>query len=390
MADFTRNSDIIITCPKNISAVLASEVENLGFKVMQTHSAYIGTEGSLIDCMVLNMWLRTAHRVLYKLKEFRAVNPDDLYREVVRFPWENIIEADGYFSVISEVFNESINDTRFASLKVKDAIVDRIKDKKGIRPDSGPERDSVVIYIYWHESKATLYIDTSGETIAKHGYRIFPGKAPMQETLAAAVVLSSKWKPGDVFINPMCGSGTLAIEAALIAAQKAPGLLRENFGFMHLIGYPPAEWARIRDEARRKMVIPKGRFLLSDRSEDAVDISRKNASYAGLDKIMEFSVDDFRNVEIPEGENGIVIFNPEYGERLGEVSELEETYKEIGDFFKKKCKGYTGYIFTGNPGLGKKIGLKTKRKIPFYNGTIECRLLEYELYEGSKRANSNF
>jgi len=389
MADFNKESQILVTCPKNIAPVLAEEIKGLGFSILNMQPAFVELKGSLTDCMKLNLWLRTAHKVLYKIAVFKASNPDQLYQIVKRINWEEFIPADGFFSISSQVVNEHIRDTRFANLRVKDAIADRIKDKKGIRPDSGSERHGIVIFLHWKEDDASIFIDTSGETIAKHGYRKLPHKAPMQETLAAAVILTSVWKPGQNFINPMCGSGTLAIEAALIACNIAPGVFRDNFGFMHLVGFPIIEWKSLSDAAESGEKELQGRFVLSDIDPQAIEVSRKNALCAGFKRELEFEICPFEETQIPENEDGVVILNPEYGERLGEIGELTETYKAIGDFFKKRCNGYTGYIFTGNADLAKKIGLRPKRKIPFYNGQIEARLLEYELYSGSRKSKYN-
>jgi putative N6-adenine-specific DNA methylase len=232
---------------------------------------------------------------------------------------------------------------------------------------------------------ATIYLDTSGDTIAKHGYRKIPFKAPLQESLAAAIILASKWDRKQNFLNPMCGSGTLAIEAAMLAVNKAPGLLRSNFGFIHIKGFNNDQWEEMRRDARLKTLRKTGgKIIATDISQPAIDAALKNAMTAGVNHLIEFKKCDFRETDVP-GNGGVVIINPEYGERLGEESELEFVYKEIGDFFKKKCKGYTGYVFTGNLNLAKKIGLKSKRRIEFYNGNIDCRLLEYELYEGTRK-----
>jgi putative N6-adenine-specific DNA methylase len=229
-------------------------------------------------------------------------------------------------------------------------------------------------------------MDTSGETLAKHGYRKIPGKAPMLEALAASTIMATNWDHQSTFINPMCGSGTLAIEAALLATDKCPGLFRMNYGFMHIMGYDETvfftERRKLKDKAKKEIGF---KIIATDISEDAVDIAQKNAKTAGVEHLIDFSVCDFADTPVPE-EAGIVMFNPEYGERLGVHTKLEMTYKRVGDFMKSKCKGYRGYIFTGNPDLAKKIGLQAKRKIEFYNGKLDCRLLEYELYEGSKRA----
>jgi 23S rRNA G2445 N2-methylase RlmL len=382
---FETKSKILLTCPKRISPFLRMEVEALGLPVIKEGYMGVESEGSFADCMKLNMYSRTAHRVLYLLKNFKASNADDLYDQISLLEWEKYIPEDGYFSVISFTDNDTIVDTRFASLRCKDAIADRMMKKFNMRPDSGPDRYKTVINLHWKEKDVSVYIDTSGETIAKHGYRKIPLKAPMQETLAAAIILASNWDRKSTFINPMCGSGTIAIEAAMIAQNRPPGLLRSNYGFMHVKGYDNAAWEVIRWEAKQgvKKVL-EAKIIASDISEEAIKASINNAQTAGVDHLIEFKVCDFKETDIPE-EAGVVFLNPEYGERLGDESELENTYKEIGDFFKQKCKGYTGYIFTGNMNLAKKIGLKAKRRIEFYNGTIDCRLLMYELYEGTRK-----
>jgi len=210
----------------------------------------------------------------------------------------------------------------------------------------------------------------------------------MQETLAAATILATGWNGNGNFINPMCGSGTLAIEAAMIALDRAPGLLRTNYSFMHLKGFNESLWKELREEARKKAQKSiHGKIIATDISQEAIDAAKKSAATAGVDHLIEFDVCDYADTPIPEGQ-GVVMLNPPYGERLGEMKELEKTYKGIGDFFKKRCDGYTGYLFTGKFSLAKKVGLRTKQRIPFFNGEIECRLLGYELYSGSKKKSS--
>ena len=237
---------IVITCPKGITPYLKQEVEALNLPVLEDEIAAVHTEGSFHDIMRLNLYLRAGHRVLMLLKSCRARNADDLYKQTVSIPWEEYIDADGYVSVSSSVLNDSIRDTRFANLKCKDAIVDRIKRVCGRRPDSGGDQDRTVVYLYWHDETCLIYLDTSGEPLSRRGYRKNPFKAPMQETLAAAVIQAMEWNGKNIFINPMCGSGTLAIEAALKALNRPAGLLRENFGFMHIKGFQKAAWNTMR------------------------------------------------------------------------------------------------------------------------------------------------
>lgn len=385
MQVFHTKSKIIITCNKRLSPYLQQEVEGLGFSPVRVFQTGVELLGTVNDCVALNLNLRCASQVIYLIKSFTAADPKELYEGLVEIEWENLIDFSGYFSVTSNVNNEHILTPLFANVKVKDAIVDRIKAKKGIRPDSGPEQNKAVVHLYWQDDKAEIFLDTSGETLAKHSYRKIPGKAPMLEALAASTIMSTGWDKNSTFINPMCGSGTLAIEAALLATDKCPGFFRMNYGFMHLLGYEEevffTERRKLKDKARKTLNF---KIIATDLSADAVDIAQKNAKTAGVDHLIDFNVCDFAETEVPQ-QPGVIMFNPEYGERLGTHSKLEATYKRIGDFMKKECLGYQGYIFTGNPDLAKKIGLRANRRIEFYNGKLDCRLLEYDLYEGSKR-----
>ena len=384
-AVFPYPSQIVITCFPKQSPWLAKEVEALGYTVEQQNISEVEIKGFIDDCLRLNMYLRTAGRVLFQLQRFRAKHANELYGRIASIPWENYIASDTYFSVTSYVRNDTIRDDRFANLRVKDAIADRLLKKTGSRPNSGPLKDHVVVHLYWKEDRVRLYFDTSGNTISKHGYRKIPFKAPMIESLAASTIIASGWDRKSPFVNPMCGSGTLAIEAALMALNQAPGLLRENFGFMHLKGYDEESWEGYQRLAKLQTRETIGfKIVASDISKQALAAARENASIAGVDHLIEFVQCDFRETPIPK-ENGVVMINPEYGERLGADKDLEMIYEAIGDFFKQKCKGYRGYVFTGNLNLAKKIGLRASRRVEFYNASIEARLLEYELYEGSKR-----
>ena len=380
------NSRILITCSKGIAPILRDEILELGLPVSAELTAAVETVGTLADCMKLNLYLRTGHRVLFFLREFAAATIQDYYRGINRIGWEDFVPENEYISVSSFVEHPSVQDTRFANQKCKDAITDRIREKCGRRPDSGPDQKGIVVFVYWKGSQCSIYLDTSGEPLPRRGYRKNPYKAPMQETLAAAVILSTGWRGSGNFLNPMCGSGTLAIEAALIGLNKAPGLLRNNFAFMHLRDFHYPAWNALRQEARKagKRSL-EGQIVLTDRDPRAVQAARSNALTAGVEHQMSFAVCDYADTQVPSG-GGVVVFNPEYGERMGAAKELESVYRGIGDFLKQRCSGYTGYIFTGNLDLAKKVGLKTSRRTIFFNSRIECRLLEYKLYEGSRKA----
>ena len=383
---FTSPSRIIITCSKRLAPYLEQEVVELGFKPERTFVTGVELQGTVNDCILLNLNLRCASQVLYSLKKFRCNGPDDLYEALIRYPWENLLTSDGYFSVSSNATHFTVNNDMFVNVKVKDGIADRMRRETMRRPDSGSGMDRAVFHLYWKDEQAEIFLDTSGQTLAKHGYRKIPGKAPMLESLAAATLMATKWDRKSPFVNPMCGSATVAIEAVMIATNRRPGLFRKNYSFMHVKGYDPSYYNEQAQKLLDKIVeVPDLKIIASDISEDAINISKINAGIAGVEQLIEFEVCDFAETKMPEA-SGVVYFNPEYGERLGEVTELEATYSRIGDFLKKKCQGYLGYIFTGNLDLAKKIGLKASRRIEFYTSTIDCRLLEYEMYGGSRRA----
>lgn len=376
--------NIFITCHPRISEILKDELTSLGYDGLVDRKG-VRLQGSFMDAMKLNLFLRTANRILFKLTSFKAAGAEELYKKTCDFEWESILPADGYFSVQSSVRNESIKDNRFANKRLKDAIVDRIASKRGRRPNTGPDYNKAVLFLFWNNYDVDIYYDTSGETISRRVYRKNPWKAPMNEALAAATVLATRWDGKTPFVNPMCGSGTLAIEAAFISMERAPGVDRENFSFMHCNMYDARVWRMLRNEALSKARSrPRAEIICTDRDPGALSAVRENAKRAGIANRLDIAKCDFAETRVPPGP-GVVFLNPEYGERLGDENELEQTYSAIGDFFKTKCSGYHGYVFTGNLDLAKKVGLATSRKIPLFNGKIDSRLLEYELYEGSRR-----
>lgn len=387
MSLYTTKGTVTVTCNKRLTPFLEQEVKELGFTIDETFVTGVRLQASVNECIRLNLQLRCGSQVLYSLKQFEAIDADDIYQALHSYPWETILPADGYFSITSNVQNDTINNSMFANLRVKDAVVDRLRAKTGKRPSTGAELSGAVIHLFWKNEKAEIFVDTSGDSLARHGYRKIPGRAPMLEALAASTILATKWDRKSPFINPMCGSGTVAIEAALIATNSRPGLFRDNYAFMHLQGYNEAVYLEERGILEKQIVeVPGLRIIATDLSDMAIVNARKNAKAAGVQDMIEFRVCDFAATEVPDNAAGVVYMNPEYGLRLGEIEALEETYGRIGDFMKQRCGGYHGYVFTGNLELAKKIGLKAKRRIEFYNSTIDCRLLEYELYAGTRDA----
>lgn len=386
MSLYTTKAPITITCHKRIAPYLEQEVKDLGFTIEDAFVTGVRIKGTINDCIKLNLNLRCASQVLYSLKKIEAENADDIYNALHHYQWENIIPDPGYFSVTSNVMNDTINNSMFANLRVKDAIVDRLRSKRGTRPSTGSELTGAVIHLFWKNEEAEIFVDTSGDSLARHGYRKIPGRAPMLEALASATIYATRWDRVSPFVNPMCGSGTVAIEAALIATNTRPGLFRLNYAFMHLEGYNEEVYLKEMELLDQQIIdVPGLQIIATDYSDMAIANARKNAVAAGVADLITFAVCDFEATEVPKSTSGIMFMNPEYGERLGEQAELEATYSRIGDFMKKKCGGYFGYIFTGNLELAKKIGLKAKRRIEFYTSTIDCRMMEFELYDGSRR-----
>ncbi|MDX1627131.1 MAG: class I SAM-dependent RNA methyltransferase, partial [Fulvivirga sp.] len=349
------NAKIVLTCAPRLAPYLQDEIENLGYDAKITGNQSVETTGNFNDCLTFNLHLSTANRVLFHLKSFKAAGPDELYAALKKLAWHRYIPHNGYIHVNGFVKNDQIRDTRFAYMRAKDAIVDKIFSEKNQRPDAGPLADKTVIFLHWINHNASIYIDTSGETIAKHGYRKIPYKAPMMESLAAATLMATRWNKDQHLVNPMCGSGTIAIEAALMATNTPPGFFRHNFGFMHTKLFDRNEWMQIKEAAKERLKRKIDfKIIANDIDPKALEAARHNAKAAGVDHLIEFQQGDFSEVNLPENEKGIIFFNPEYGQRLGEEERLKPLYKNIGDFMKKSAHGYMGYVFTGNLQLAKK------------------------------------
>lgn len=393
-----KNYPIIVSCAKELSRWVEIELLDMGYKIVEVTENTVVVRGDMRDVMRLNLHLRCAHRVLVPLLRADCRNIRDLYELAYSIDWENLLEADGYFSVSSIVHNYTIRDTRLPSLYTKDAIADRMRDKCQRRPDSGGANIGAAVFVYWEKNQVIIYLDTSGEPLSKRGYRKIPGSAPMQETLAAACLMGMGWKGDKPFLSPMCGSGTPAIEAAMIALNRAPGSLKGHFAFQSIKGYnriipgesapnvaprqragasPEQIWKEMILEAKakeKKEGLPK--IIATDISPEAVENAHSNAIAAGVAQYIEFKACDFGDTPIPE-EKGAIFFNPEYGIRLGTFEELAPIYERIGKFLSEKLNGWTGALITGNPDLARLVDLYYKTRIPFFNGPIDCRLFIY-------------
>lgn len=385
MSIFETPAELVITCYKRLGTFLERELKTLGYEPTSVSESMVRLQGTATDAMHLNMKLRTASQVLYPLLTFAAPDAEEVYKQLRKYTFERLLQPEGYFSVTSFVKHPSVNNPMFVNLKVKDAVVDRMRDKTGRRPSTGSEFRGAVLHLYWVGDEATLYADTSGESIARHGYRLHPGKAPLLESIAAAMVMATDWKPEQPLLNPMGGVGTLAIEAILMATNRYPGLYRRRYAFQHLQGYNERAYLEavldLEDAITETLTEP---VIINDRDTRMLSFALQNAEKAGVGQWVKTYGGDYREMKIP-ATPGWVLINPEYGERLGEVEALTHTYGEIGSWMKHQLTDWRVALISGNLDLLGKIGLKPDQRIPLYNGRLDSRLCLYSVYAGTKR-----
>ncbi len=377
------NSRFFATTAKGIESILAKELRVLGVQNVAPVSGGVHFEGSMRDMYRANLWLRTANRVLMQLAEFPCSTPEALYENTRQIPWDQWTSIQQTLAVNCHCRNSSITHSHYAALKVKDAIVDQFRDKTGRRPNVDTKHPFLRVNAYISEDVCVLSLDSSGDALHMRGYRRQATGAPLRETLAAAIVDLVGWDSEGFFIDPMCGSGTILIEAALKTMNYAPGLLRcrdNAFGFQRWPRFDNKLWEKLTGEATNQIRenIP-GRVLGYDISRSAIEVARENVAASGLARKIRLARGDVLNL-YPSGHTGRIVCNLPFGERSGKSEELVTLYKGVSDILKQRCTGYKAYLFTGNLALAKAIALRTSRRFTLYNGPIECRLLEYELY----------
>jgi putative N6-adenine-specific DNA methylase len=374
------NMKFFVTSAKGLEELVAAELSALGLSELKIERGGVSFNGRLEDSYKACLWLRTASRVLLVLAEFPCASPEELYAGVRTVEWPLYLKPDMTMAVDSVLRDSAMTHSGFLALKTKDAIVDAIRDKFGRRPDVDTKSPDLQVNVHLVKNRCTVTLDMAGEPLDRRGYRLDRNKAPLRENMAAALVAFSGWTGDTPLYDPMCGSGTIVIEAALKAANTAPGLLRERFGFQNWPDHDPTLWRRMLHEAKdlrqHELAV---RLSGSDRSPGSIEMSRQNAARAGVGKLASFTTADISTFE-PSASPAMIIFNPPYGDRLGELDELASLYRTFGDVLKKRCAGSTAYILCGNSELVRHIGLKATRRIPVWNGPIECRLLKYELY----------
>lgn len=367
-------------CPKGVEEALAAELTALGVGSIDKKTGGVSFAGDQRDLYRANLWLRTATRILAPVATFEAHTPEELYSGAREIPWETWLSPDGTLAVDANTHHSMISDPRYAALKAKDAVCDSFYARLGSRPSVNRDNPDLRINIHIANDRCTASLDSSGRSLNKRGYRSETARAPLRETLAAALVELSGWDGKIPFVDPMCGTGTIAIEAALIATRTAPGLLNPSFGFLRWLDFDRKTWLELLAEAQeaRRLKIP-GIILANDITPKAIGIARHNARVAKVDAMIRWSTGDARRLAPPAPPPGVIVANPPYGERIGDVRELATLYKELGDIWQERWKGWTAFLFTGDPFLAKKIWLKPARRLPLWNGPIECRLITYDL-----------
>ena len=366
-----------------LEELLAKELEQIGAKDINLLKRAVSYTGNKEVLYKSNLHLRTAIRILKPIKTFEANDEKELYNEIKKINWEDYLSVNNTFAIDGTTGGEVFTHSKYVALLTKDSIADQFRDKFDERPSVDVENPDLRINIHINNTFCTVSLDSSGSNLGKRGYKRKQVFAPLSEVLAAGIILTAGWDGKTTFIDPMCGSGTIPIEAALIAKNIAPGSFR-TFGFEKWKDFDADLWDKLETEAQNDIVDFEGKIYGYDMDEDAISISEGNAQIAGVSNIVSFKKQDFLKTE-DETSDSIIVMNPPYGERLMEDEEMIPFYKEIGDTLKKKYTGCDAWIISGNLRAIKLLGLRPSKRIPLFNGPIECRLNKFELYKGSIR-----
>jgi len=379
------NKDLLFvakTMP-GLEAELAKELLRIGARDIQEHKralSFVGDKGTMYKA---NLCLRTALRILLPMASFEIRGENDLYDKIREMRWEQWLEADDTLAVDCTLNTELFTHSQYIAQRTKDAIVDRFRDMYGRRPSVDLREPTLRINIHISRTTCSVAFDSSGESLHKRGYRDLTGQAPLNEVLAAGMVLLSGWERHTPFLDPMCGSGTLLIEAALLANNIPPGIFRETFGFERWKDFDASLWETIREGQLNRISNEVQTIIGSDLSQHVVRKARENVKLAKVDDIVKVLVGDFHDIEIPE-RKGTLILNPPYGERMHK-EDISELYKRIGDTLKKRFAGWQAWMISSNMEALKHVGLRPSRRITLYNGALECKFMKFDLYEGTKK-----
>ena len=378
---------LIATTLDGLEQTLAKELREIGGNDVEPGKRAVSFTGDLDLIYKANLRLRTALHVLKPLTEFEADSPEALYAGIRQIYWPEIFDAEQTFAVKAAVYSDFFTHSQYAALKVKDAIADHFREKFGARPNTDPKNPNFSIHIRISGKKVTVSLDSSGQSLHKRGYRQPGSAAPLNEALAAGIILNTNFGSHRPFIDPMCGSGTLPIEAALIANNIAPGLMRESFSFMHWRNYEADLFEVIREATINRISDNKVKIYGFDRNFRDIDVALQNARKAGVADMVQFERREFFASDPPE-KFGTIVTNPPYDLRL-KVEDITNFYRKIGDKLKQDYTGFSAYIFTANLEAMKAFGLRSSLKLPLKNGQVEARLFGFELYSGSKKSNKS-
>lgn len=384
-ASQSKSFKMVATTQQYLEPILVNELLNIGAENVEKHNRAVSFTGDLATLYRANLCTRTALRILVPFTSFTVRNERDLYEEIRRLDWEKYLDVDGTLAIHTSLSTDLFNHSQYISQKVKDAIVDRYRDKFGRRPSVDTVNPHLSVAIHIVRNEVNVSFDSSSESLHRRGYRTEQTLAPINEVTAAGMIMLTGWDGKGAFVDPMCGSGTILIEAALYAKNIAPGLFKKQFGFMHWKNFDKIGWQVVVEEAKAAIKETDTIFIGSDKTFKAIEIARANATRAGLDEDIRLSNKRFEEVKPPQGVTGLVVMNPPYGERLP-IEEIGPFYKQIGDKLKQDFDGYTAWIISSNVSALKKVGLAASQRLTLFNGPLECKYYKFELYKGSKRA----
>ena len=374
---------LFVTCPRGLEAPLSQELEQLKCQDIRAVDGGVACKGGMEQVYRINLHSRTASRVLLRLTKSGYRNEQDIYKAAKNIRWTDWFDLEQTFKVKVEGKRAQVKSLDFVGLKIKDAVCDVFRDACGARPSVGKIRPDIRIHAFLDERDIQIFIDTSGEALFKRGYRQDTGEAPMRENLAAGLLLLAGYNGTQPFQDPFCGSGTIVIEAAWIATRRAPGLIR-RFGFEKLKNFDAALWKKLQHEAETQIRPAPAPISGSDNDRYMIRAAVANAQAAEVDTFIRFEVKDAQDSR-PNGEGGILISNPPYGVRLAEVQALQALYPQLGAWLKQHYAGWLAGMFTGDRDMPKFMRLSPKRKIPLYNGNLDCRLFLMDMVKGSNR-----
>jgi putative N6-adenine-specific DNA methylase len=384
---FGKRFKIIVKTFFGLEETLRKEIENLGAKKIKVLNRAVEFEGNLELLYLANLKLRTALSVITPIFEFKAKSDQELYDNILEYNWGRIFNLHQTFAVFSVINTDFFNHSQYVSLKAKDAIADHFRKKYNERPDVDRKFADIKIVLHINQDQVTVLIDTSGKSLFQRGYKTEMTEAPINEVLAAGIILQSGWDKKTPFVDPMCGSGTFLIEAAMIASNTAPNLYRQRFGFQNLRNYDELLWNSIVDNSVKEINDDIPEIFGNDIDDNVIEIAQGNINNTRFAKKIKLNCAHFTNFEHEQTE-GILITNPPYDERL-KSADIIELYQDLGDTFKEKYLGFDCWVFSGNLPALKRLGLATSRRIKLFNGAIEGRLNLYKMYEGSKKTKYN-